>query len=103
MKFFVPGLADAGEAERFYAILRVIAAGRHGPLSARRIHSITYSRGRALHTATVGEADTASMAGCAVIFEAAKGGLCFLYTEGPIAQTGQLIAPLHVEPFEDFA
>jgi hypothetical protein len=100
MKFFVPGLPDPAEAERFYAILRIIAAGRHGPLSARRIHSITYSRGGALHTATVGEADTASLAPCVVIFEAAKGGLCFVYTEGPIVRTGLLVAPLHVEPFE---
>lgn len=101
MNFFVPGLADPAEAERFYAILRVIAAGRHGPLSSRRVRSVTYARGGSLHTASVGEDDSGSMAPCVVIFEAAKGGLCFIYTEGPIARSGHLVAPMHVEPFDE--
>jgi hypothetical protein len=101
MKFFVPGLTDAGEAERFYAILRVIAAGKAGPLSDRRIYSVTFSRGRALHSATVGEADTSTGLACVVIFEAARSGLYGVYTEGPISQTGRLVGPaLHVEVFD---
>ena len=102
MRFFIPGIDDPGEAERFYAILKVIAAGRCGPVSNRRIYSITFSRGRQLHTATVGEDDSSSGRPCVVIFEAARGGLCAIYTEGVLSQTGHLVGPpLHVEVFED--
>ena len=102
MKFFVPGLADPQEAERFHAILRVIAAGRAGPLSARRIYSISLTRGRALQTATVGEIDTSSGLSCVMIFEAARGGLYSIFTEGPIGRNGHLVGPvLHVEAFDE--
>jgi hypothetical protein len=101
MRFFIPGITELGEAERFYAILRVIAAGKVGPISDRRIYSITFSRGRALHSATVGEADTSSGRACVAIFEAARGGLCAIYTEGLISQNGQLVGPPHhVECFD---
>jgi hypothetical protein len=101
VKFFVPGLEDPDEAERFYVILRVLAAGRAGRLSERRIYSVTFSRGRELHSATVGELDTASGLPCVAIFEAARGGLYSIYTEGPISRTGHLVGPVHhVEPFE---
>ena len=100
MKFFVPGLTDPQDAERFHTILRVIAAGRAGPLSARRIYSITFSRGRTLQTATVGEIDTTSGLACVMIFEAARGGLYSIYTEGPLGRNGHLAGPvLHVEAF----
>ena len=102
MRFFIPGIDDPGEAERFYAILRVIAAGRTGPLSPRRIRSVTFSRGRQLHTAAVGEDDTSTGLPCVAIFEAARGGLCAVYSEGVLSQTGHLVGPPHhVEVFED--
>ena len=102
MKFFVPDVAEPDEAERFHAILKVIAAGRVGPLSARRIYSITFNRGRALQTATVGEIDTVSGLRCVMIFEAARGGLYSIFTEGPIGRNGQLVGPvLHVEAFDE--
>jgi hypothetical protein len=101
VKFFVPGLEDPGEVERFYAILRVLAAGKAGRLSERRIYSITFTRGRELHTATIGEADTSTGLPCVAIFEAARGGLYTIYTEGPINRTGHLVGPVHhVETFE---
>jgi hypothetical protein len=104
MRFFIPGIDDLDEAERFYVILGVLAAGRTGPLSRRRIRSIIFSRGRELHTATVGEADTSTGLPCVAIFEAARGGLCAIYTEGAISQTGHLVGPPHhVEAFDDVA
>ena len=101
MKFFVPGVAEPQEAERFYEILKVIAAGRNGPVSPRRIYSITFTRGRQLHTATVGEDDTSTGLACVTIFEAARGGLYSIFTEGPLSRGGYLVGPaLHVEVFD---
>ena len=102
MKFFVPGVAHPDEAERVYTILKVLAAGRGGPVSPRRIASISFSRGRHDHSATVGGMDTTSGLPCVAIFEAARGSLYTVYTEGPLSHGGLLVtAPYHVEAFED--
>jgi hypothetical protein len=101
VKFFIPGVAHPEEAERFYTILRTLAAAKTGPISARRILSISYSRGRHAHSATVGGEDTASGLPCVAIFEAARGALYFIYTEGRISGSGHMAAsPYHVEVFD---
>jgi hypothetical protein len=101
VKFFVPGLEDPAEAESFYAILRAVASARHGAVSGRRICEILFSRGRQAHGARVGEADTVSGLPCVAIFEAARGGLYFIYAEGPISRTGHPVAaPHYVEAFD---
>lgn len=101
MKFFVPGVDHPDEAERVYAILKALASARNGAVSERRIASLSFSRGRQDHSATVGGDDTASGLPCVAIFEARRGGLYFVYTEGPLSRTGQPVtAPYHVEAFD---
>jgi hypothetical protein len=102
VKFFVPGVEHPEEAERFYTILKTLATAKAGPVSARRIYSISYSRGRQAHSATVSGEDTASGLPCVAIFEGARGGIYFIYTEGRISGSGHMAAsPYHVEVFDD--
>ena len=101
MRFFVPGVDDPAEAEAFHTVLRRLAIEAHGQLSERRVYSLAFARGGALHTATVGEPDTATGAPCVAIFEGARRGLYFVYVEGPVRGNGHLVtAPMIVECFE---
>jgi hypothetical protein len=100
MKFFFPGVDDPDQAERAYAILRALAAARHGALSPRRIFSIAFNRGRHAHAATVGAEDTASGRPCVAIFEAARGAIYTVYPEGRLSNGHLVSAPYLVEPFD---
>jgi hypothetical protein len=101
LKFFVPGVDHPDEAERFYAILKAVASARGGAVSDRRIASISFSRGRQDHSATVGGDDTSTGLPCVAIFESRRGGIYSVYTEGPLSRSGHLVtAPYHVESFD---
>jgi len=100
VKFFVPDTDDPGEAEQFYSALRGATEALKGPVTYRRVLSVTFTRGGKIHSATVGGLDTASGAACVAIFESAQDGLFYICVEGRLQDPFMAGSPSRVEYFD---